>query len=162
MYGKPVVGVFLDIQAAFDTIEPEAVRKAMEDKGIDSIITDWYYNYITHRNVIMQYNDDTAKGTINKVFPQGGVCSAKFWIKAFDKALEIINQYGIMGTDFADDCSLLLHRSNLQHAVDIIQRVINELVIWGDGAGLKFNPQKTVAIVFTRACLLYTSPSPRD
>ena len=41
MYGKPVVGVFLDIHAAFDTIEPEAVRKAMEGKGIDNIITDW-------------------------------------------------------------------------------------------------------------------------
>ena len=46
---------------------------------------------------------------------------------------------------------MLLHRSNPQHAVDIIQRVINELVVWGEKAGLTFNPQKTVAIMFTRS-----------
>ena len=67
------------------------------------------------------------------------------------KAISIINQYGIKGTGFADDCSLLLHRSNTQHAVDIIQKVINELTIWGEKAGLRFNPQKTVAIIFTRS-----------
>ena len=44
-----------------------------------------------------------------------------------------------------------MHRKNPQHAVDIIQRVINELVIWGEKAGLKFNPQKTVAMMFTRS-----------
>ena len=46
---------------------------------------------------------------------------------------------------------MLLHRKNPQHAVDIIQRVINELANWGEKAGLKFNPQKTVAIMFTRS-----------
>ena len=115
------------------------------------LITNWYFNYLTHRNVKTKYNNEEATGTIATGFPQGGVCSAKFWIIVFDKAIDIINQYGVKGTGFADDCILLLHRSNPQHAVDIIQRVINELVIWGEKAGLKFNPQKTVAIIFTRS-----------
>ena len=84
-------------------------------------------------------------------FSQGGVCSAKFWIIVFDKAISIINQYGIKGTGFADDCSLMLHRNNPQHGVDIINRVLNELTSWGSTAGLKFNPQKTVAMIFSRA-----------
>ena len=88
------------------------------------------------------FNDETASGTISTGFPQGGVCSAKFWIIVFDKAIEIINQYGIKGTGFSDDCSLLLHRNNPQHAVDIIQRTIYELVKWGKTVGLTFNPQK--------------------
>ena len=157
----------------------------------DRLITNWYYNYLTHRNVKTKYNNEEATGTIATGFPQGGVCSAKFWIIVFDKAIDILNQYGVKGTGFADDCSLLLHRKNPQHAVDIIQRVIYELANWGEKAGLKFNPQKTVAIMFTRSnklelpnkikmynteveysyetkylgvliCLLYTSPSPRD
>ena len=40
---------------------------------------------------------------------------------------------------------------NPQHAVDIIQRSLNELVEWGKTARLTFNPLKTVAILFTRA-----------
>ena len=151
MFGKPVVGVFLDIQAAFDTIHPECIRGALEDKGVDSLITNWYYDYLTHRNVVTEYNNEVARGTISVGFPQGGVCSAKFWIIAFNKAMEIINQLGIKGTGFADDCSLLLHREDPQHAVDILNRVLKELTDWGRTVGLTFNPQKTVAIFFTRS-----------
>ena len=78
-----------------------------------------------------------------------------------------------MGTGFADDCSLLLHRKDPQQAVDLIQRALKELTEWGQNAGLKFNPLKTIVIMFTRTtkpsfpkevvmdgkniCLLYTS-----
>ena len=71
MYGKPVVGVFLDIQAAFYTIKPECIFNAHDDKGIDKEITNWYLNYLTHRNVISNYNNAQAKGTIATGFPQG-------------------------------------------------------------------------------------------
>ena len=33
--------------------------------------------------------------TCRDVFPQGGVCSAKFWIIAFNEAIEIINNMGV-------------------------------------------------------------------
>ena len=102
----------MDIQAAFDTIQPTTIRQALEDRGVDKLITNWYFNYLTHRNITTSYNGDKASGTIGIGFPQGGVCSAKFWIILFNRAIEIINQYGIMGTGFADDCSLLLHRKN--------------------------------------------------
>ena len=62
MLGKPVVGVFLDIQAAFDTIQPECIRDALEDKGVDSLISNWYYDYLTHRNVVTEYNNEVARG----------------------------------------------------------------------------------------------------
>ena len=143
MYRKLVVGVFLDIQVAFDTKKTEAIKEALEQKGINPLIYKWSYNYITHRNVkTTQKNEESATGTISIRFPQGGVCSAKFWIIAFNEAINMINQYGIKGTGFADDCSLLLHRSNPQQAVYIIQRVPSELLRWGVTVGLKFNPQK--------------------
>lgn len=145
------MGVFLDIQAAFDTIQPRCIQDALEEKGVDSLIHNWYYDYLTHRNVVTTYNNEEARGTISIGFPQGGVCSAKFWIIAFNKAMEIINQYGIKGTGFADDCSLLLHRENPNHAVSILNRVLEELTDWGRSVGLKFNPLKTVAMYFTRS-----------
>ena len=36
-------------------------------------------------------------------FPQGGVCSAKFWIIVFDEAAKILNSNGVNGELFADD-----------------------------------------------------------
>ena len=38
-------------------------------------------------------------------FPQGSVCSANFWIIAFDPAIETINENGIFGQVFDDNCT---------------------------------------------------------
>ena len=48
---KFVISVFLDIQAAFDTIKPELIKEKLLEHGGDHIMVNWYYNYITHRNI---------------------------------------------------------------------------------------------------------------
>ena len=148
--GKSVLGVFLDIQAAFDTIKPEAIKDALLEHNINPLMVNWYYNYLCHRNLHTEHNGESASATIRIGFPQGGVCSAKFWIIAFNKAVEIINQFEALGIGFADDCCILLHRDNIDQAMSLIQRITNELVNWGQTLGLTFNPTKTVCILFSR------------
>ena len=80
----------LDIKGAFDTICPKFIRKSLKAKGINKDLIEWYYNYITHRNIEFKDKEYELTGTIDIGFPQGGVCSAKFWIIAFDYALDII------------------------------------------------------------------------
>ena len=89
-YGKHVLATFLDIQAAFDTIDPGHIRNALLEKNINNDMVNWYYEYITHRNIITTINDTTVKQTKGMGFPQGGVCSAKFWTIAFNEAINII------------------------------------------------------------------------
>ena len=60
-------------------------------------IVQWYYNYIIHRNIFTEQLGIKAEGTIGIGFPPGGVCSAKFWIIAFNQAINIINQSGALG-----------------------------------------------------------------
>ena len=48
--------VFLDIHAAFDTISPTHIKQTLEEKGIDNLVTEWYYEYISHRNIIATIN----------------------------------------------------------------------------------------------------------
>ena len=71
-FGRHVLSVFLDIAAAFDTIDPLHIRDTMQRKGIKDAITDWYYKYITHRNVEININDVTVKKTIKTGFHKGG------------------------------------------------------------------------------------------
>ena len=104
---KQVLAVFLDIKGAFDTVCPKYIRKALKAKGINKDLTEWYYNYIIHRNIEFKDNDFEIAGTIDIGFPQGGVCSAKFWIIAFDYALDIINTDLTSGQGFADDLCIL-------------------------------------------------------
>ena len=148
-----VLGVFLDIQAAFDTISPEKIRQELIKYGIDKDMAQWYYNYITHRNMYASINDSTKAITTKTGFPQGGVCSAKFWIIAFNDAIEIINKLGIYGTGFADDCAALVGGTNLHQLMSRMQKVVSEVEEWGKQQGLIFNPLKTEVIIFTKARL---------
>ena len=81
-------------------------------------------------------------------FPQGGVCSAKFWIIAFDRALEIINSGTTKGYGFADDLCVLAGGSDINASIDALQHKINLLTKWGGTCNLKFSPAKSVPIIF--------------
>ena len=85
------VGLFLDIQAAFDTISPDYIKNSLLEKDLDTDAVEWYYDYLTHRNLHTDITGYKGIVTVDTGFPQGGVCSAKFWIIAFNKAIEIIN-----------------------------------------------------------------------
>ena len=56
--GEHVIGVFFDIQAAFDTIKPTAVRDSLIKHGGDCIMLNWYYGCITHRNIFITINGE--------------------------------------------------------------------------------------------------------
>ena len=83
-------------------------------------------------------------------FPQGGVCSALFWIIAFDPAIRILNKFGINGNGFADDCAAVLGGTRFGPILARLQLMINELIVWGRSCGLEFNSEKAVVVHFTR------------
>ena len=47
-------------------------------------------------HLTLEANEYEIRTCVDVGFPQGGVCSAKFWIIAFDQAIEIINENGIL------------------------------------------------------------------
>ena len=103
--GKHVLTVFLDIQAAFDAIiSPDIIKEKLLEHGGDEKMVHWYYEYINHRNIHADVKGEKSVITTGQGFPQGGVCSAKFWIVAFNEAINIINEHGATGNGFADDC----------------------------------------------------------
>ena len=145
------VGVFLDISSAFDSIKASHVRRALLDHGGDPDLVQWYYNYISHRDIEISLHGTEAAFSTGVGFPQGGVCSAKFWLIAFDFAIKIINTYNIEGNGFADDCSALYGGACLDTAIRKLQKMLDSLTKWGRKCGLKFNPEKSVAVLFTRS-----------
>ena len=118
---EDLIGVFLDIQAAFDTITPVSIKEALLKHNLDNRLVEWYHTFLTHRHLITEHNGVRYEGTIGIGFPQREVCSAKFWIVAFNEAINIINQFGALGIGFADDCCILLHRKHVNHAMSLIQ-----------------------------------------
>ena len=129
-----------DIQGAFDTISPTHIKETLLEQGGHTGMINWYYNYLVHRNLTADIGGYKGEVSIDIGFTQGGVYSAKFWIIAFNKAIEIINQWGTIGQGFADDLCMLRGGKDLNHITNTLQILLNQL----------------------QTCLLYTSPSPRD
>ena len=78
------------------------------------------------------------------------MCSAKFWLIAFDKAIQIINSLGIEGNRYADNCSAIFGGNRVDHLLIRLEKMLQNLTGWGRECGLRFNPEKTVAVLFTR------------
>ena len=97
-------------------------------------------------------------------FPQGGVCSAKFWDIAFNQAVNIINPPGgeILGVAFADDCAVACGGSNFNYIVQTLQITLDLLTAWGVESGLTFNAAKTKVVPFTRSRLVPPCPLTLD
>ena len=145
------VGIFLDISAAFDSISIEHVRDSLYSHGVDPDLVDWYYAYLQRRDLQFSLHGTELTLQCNLGFPQGGVASAKFWIIAFNPAIEILNQFNILGTGYADDCAALFHAPRIDYAVLQVQKMLDELIAWGRTCNLTFNANKTVAVVFSRS-----------
>ena len=150
--GDHVLAVFLDIQAAFDTISTDKIYRELMKQEVDSNLAKWY-NYISHRNMYTTINGVTQAITTTTVFPPGGVCNAKFWIIPSNEAIEILNQRGVYGIGFADDCAALLGGNNLHQQMSRVQKAVTDIEEWGRQNGLIFNALKTKVVIFTRARL---------
>ena len=144
------VGVFLDISSAFDSVKANHVRRALLEHGGNPEMVQWYYNYMSHRDIAIELHGESAIFSTGVGLPQGGVCSAKFWLIAFDTAIQIINRHKVEGNGYADDCSALSGGRRLDHAIGRLQKVLDSLSAWGKTCGLHFNPEKSVAVLFTR------------
>ena len=84
-------------------------------------------------------------------FPQGGVCSAMFWIIAFDEAAQILNSNGINGELFTDDGNGIIGGTDMEYMAQRLNRVCRDLSVWGKKCGLTFNVSKTVVLFFTKS-----------
>lgn len=148
---KSCIGVFLDISSAYDAIDIDHICTALYKHGGETDLVEWYNHYLSHRRLSMTLHGYTIRRRATTGFPQGGVASAKFWLIAFDPAIQIINSTFIEGNGYADDCCVIFGGRKPEILVKRLQRVINRLVEWGATCGLQFNPEKTVVVHFTRS-----------
>ena len=145
------LGLFLDISSAYDSMDIEHIRNSLYLHGGQTDLVEWYYNYLSCRILSITLHGDMIQYKCGQGFPQGGVASAKFWIIAFNPAIEIINNHMVVGQGYADDLAAVFGGRKPVELIPRMQEVLDELVEWGESCNLSFNPDKTVAVGFTRA-----------
>ncbi len=144
------LGVFLDIQGAFDNVKPDTIIKGMMDKSFSSETIQWYSHYLRNRCVEVQYQGVTKSRYLTLGTPQGGVLSPLMWNLAFEDLLKSFEDSPVNICGFADDAGLIISGKSLPLLQSRMQQAIDKAINWGQNAGLTFSPSKTVAVLFTR------------
>ena len=153
------IGVFLDIQGAFDNVRPASIIKGMRDKGIDPKIVHWYRHYLRNRSMEAEYKGTRITRTLTLGTPQGGVFSPIAWNINYDPFLRLFAEGLVKVCGFADDGGLVITGRNLNVMMSRIQKAVDKALEWGEASGLTFSPAKTVSVIFTRKTK-FTLPNP--
>lgn len=152
------LGVFLDIQGAFDNVKPSAIVRGMEAKGIDDKTIAWYYYYLTNRKMSVMHNGTFIERKLTLGTPQGGVLSPTMWNLAFEGFLDLFQRGPVKVSGFADDGALLAVGKDERLLASHAQLAVNKALEWGQEQGLMFSPAKTVAVLFNRKRHLQMPP----
>ncbi|XP_020296446.1 uncharacterized protein LOC109861283 [Pseudomyrmex gracilis] len=144
------LSVFLDIKGAFDSTSYDVIREAITGHHIPSALADWTQSMLTGRTLIANHRDSSVHGFPAKGCPQGGVLSLLLWCLFADELLRKLQKKGFLVFGYADDVAIIVRGSFLSTLKDTMQKALMILQNWCQSKGLRANPLKTKAMIFTR------------
>ena len=145
-----VVAAFLDLKGAFDNVKYEAIKRAMERRGIDKTLINWYDNLGKNRQLECEIGGICQTHKPSKGTAQGGIISPLVFIMVMDTLLETFRHQPIKVFGYADDIALVAVGPSLTEATNRVQNGIDRATKWASTQGLEFSPQKTGVMIFTR------------
>lgn len=100
------IGIFLDIQGAFDNLPHCAISKALNTTAAKGMVADWIMHMIKNRQIILKTSGKSITRKITKGCPQGGVLSPFLWNLVLDNLLQHCHKDDNVQA-FADDINFL-------------------------------------------------------
>ena len=144
------LGIFLDIEGAFNNALPTSLRSVLQSKGVTSTVIRWIDSMLSNRIARAQSGEASVEVSLLRGFPQGGVLSALMWILIADGLLIALNSVGYFAQGFADDFSILVEGIDLSTVCSVMQTAIKKVEQWCRDHKLSVNPKKTEMVLFTR------------
>ena len=144
------LGIFLDIEGAFDNISFSAIKSALINSGIPPSISEWIYHMVSNRYITLNHCGHTLRRRSTKGSPQGGVLSPLLWNITLNSFFEGLGTNSDFVQAFADDLVILVRGFCKSTLVDIAQSLVDNLSHWCSANGLKLSALKTKVVLFTR------------
>ena len=145
-----VLGVFLDIEGAFDNVSFKAISDSIKATKLDPATAQWIINMVSSRFITIKHKESTRRVRIKRGCPQGGVLSPFLWNLIVDDLLSYTAR-DIPGylQAFADDLVSLAEGNDLDVIWDRTRKTINTIVNWCHTKELSISALKTKIVMFT-------------
>ena len=142
------VGVFLDIEKAFDRVWHPGLIVKLNQLHFPDCYVHLLHNFLQNRTFTVRSSGTTSEShPITAGVPQGSVLSPLLYV-IYTADLPIARACTI--ATFADDTALFSSNKNIRYAAQAIQRQLLLLEQWSNTWRIKVNPAKSQAIIFSR------------
>ena len=115
--GEMVLGVFLDLSKAFDTVDHDILLNKLDTYGIRGTAHDWFRSYLFQRKQFVAFNGSTSnESTIKCGVPQGSILGPLLFLLYIN---DMVNASAVLfSLLFADDTNVFVTGKNLSNLVE--------------------------------------------
>ena len=148
--GDLVIGVFLDLKKAFDTVDHKILLDKMHAYGIRGNILRWFRSYLTNRSQFVSYDGRQSEiQSITCGVPQGSILGPLLFIIYMN---DICNVSELLFTVlYADDTCVVIHGKDMLSIITTLNHELHMLSTWLKANKLSLNTDKTYYMIFHRA-----------
>ena len=151
--GKSVFVLFLDLSAAFDTIQHDLLLNILKAKfGIAGKVLQWFESYLFSR----QYKVEIGKSISDVIcflfgVPQGSILGPILFVLYISDLDKVVRAFGLKIHCFADDAQLYIafEAIDVLPTIDVIQSCLESVKCWMTKMFLRLNEDKTQLLVIS-------------
>ena len=139
--------IFVDLSKAYDTVWNAGLLYKLQKCGVKGKMLKWIHEYLSGRNFKVFFEGEySSDKQISSGVPQGSTLSPTLFNVMIG---DIPKSPGIIISEYADDITFYCHGKNFNELKALAQKQMDELFKWTVDWGLKINPLKTKAMLFT-------------
>ena len=146
---KTAGALFLDLSAAFDTIDGNILSKKLEVYGATSRVTRWIKSYLSERQQKVIYQQGSSDLKMNSYgAPQGSVLSPFLFSVLVSDMEESLDELGVRLISYADDTTVYAVGDSTEEVTELLSKAAEKLLGFMHQSGLAVNTEKTNLVIF--------------